>query len=58
MYGSSGVKCKIKVIELKDDYRLQITGGKVKGTLKPESLKKCIQACCSGELLFKGTCPG
>lgn len=53
MCGGSDVKCEIKVIELKDGYQLQITGNKVKDTLKAENLKKCIQACCSGEAPFK-----
>ncbi len=57
MCGGSDVKCEIKVIELEDGYQLQITGDKVKDTLKPENLKKCIQACCSGEAPFKDTCP-
>ena len=53
MCGGSDVKCEIKVSELKDGYQVQITGDKVKDALKPENLKKCIQACCSGE---KDTC--
>lgn len=53
MCGGIEVKCEVKVIELKDGYQVQITGGKVKDTLKPENLKKCIQACCSGEAPFK-----
>ena len=57
MCGGSDVKCEVKVIDLKDGYQVQITGGKVKDTLKPESLKKCIQACCSGEAPFKDICP-
>ncbi len=57
MCEGSDVKCEIKVIELEDGYQVQITGGKVKDTLKAESLKKCIQACCSGEGPFKDTCP-
>jgi hypothetical protein len=53
MCGSSDIKCEIKVNELKDGYQVQITGDKLKDMLKPESLKKCIQSCCSGE---KNTC--
>lgn len=57
MCGGSDVKCKVKVIELEDGYQIQITGGKVKDTLRGENLKKCIEACCSGEAPFKDTCP-
>ncbi len=57
MCEGSDVKCEVKVIELEDGYQVQITGGKVKDTLKPENLKKCIQACCSGKAPFKDTCP-
>ncbi len=56
MCSGNDVKCEIKVIELEDGYQVQITGGKVKDTLNPENLKKCIQACCSGEAPFKDTC--
>ena len=56
MCGTSEVKCEVKVTELKDGYQIQITGGNVKDVLKPENLKKCIQACCSGEAPFKDTC--
>ncbi len=57
MCGSSDVKCDVKVTELDDGYQVQITGGNVKDVLKPENLKKCIGACCSGEAPFKDTCP-
>ena len=56
MCGSSGGSCEIKVIELEDGYQVQITGSKVKDVLKPENLKKCIEACCSGEAPFKDKC--
>ncbi len=56
MCGGSEVKCEIKVIELDDGYQVQITGGEVKDALKPENLKRCIEACCSGEEPFKNTC--
>jgi hypothetical protein len=56
MCGSSDIKCDVKVVELKDGYQIQITGDKVKETLKPENLKKCIEACCSGEVPFKEIC--
>lgn len=57
MCGGSRVKCEIKVIELDDGYQVQITGSKVKDTLKADNLKKCIQSCCSGEVPFKDICP-
>jgi hypothetical protein len=56
MCGGSNVKCGIKVTELEDGYQVQITGDKVKNTLNAENLKKCIQACCSGEEPFKDMC--
>ena len=56
MCASNDVKCEVKVIELKDGFQVQITGGKVKDILKPENLRKCIQACCSGEGAFKNIC--
>ncbi len=56
MCGGSDVKCEVKVIELDDGYQIQITGSGAKDTLKPENLKKCIEACCSGEAPFKDTC--
>ncbi len=56
MCGDSNVKCEVKVTELVDGYQVQITGAKAKDALKPENLKKCIQACCSGEAPFKGIC--
>ncbi len=56
MCGGSDVKCEIKVTELEAGYQVQITGSKVKDTLKAENLKKCIQACCSGEAPFKDKC--
>ena len=56
MCGGSNVKCEVKVIELGNGYQVQITGSKVKDVLKPENLKKCIQACCSGEAPFKDVC--
>lgn len=56
MCGGSDVKCDVNVIELKDGYQIQITGDKVKEALKPENLKKCIEACCSGEAPFKEIC--
>lgn len=56
MCGKNGVKCAIKVTELDDGYQVQITGSKVKNALKPENLKKCIEACCAGEAPFKDIC--
>mgnify|MGYP001571386075 CR=1 FL=1 len=56
MCSTGDVKCEIKVIELKDGYQVQITGGNVKDALKPENLKKCIEACCSGKAPFKDGC--
>ena len=56
MCGENDVKCEVKVIELEDGYQVRITGGKVKNTLKPENLKKCIEACCSGKASFKDSC--
>ena len=56
MCSGNDVKCEVKVIELEDGYQVQITGGKVKDSLKAENLKKCIQACCAGEGPFKDTC--
>lgn len=56
MCGESTVKCEVKVIELKDGYQVQITGNNVKEALKPENLKRCIEACCSGEAPFKDLC--
>lgn len=53
MCGGSGVKCEVKVIELKEGFQVQITGGNVKDVLKKENLKKCIEACCGGETSFK-----
>jgi len=49
MCGGSNAKCEIKVTALRDGYQIQVTGDKVKDTLKAENLKKCIQSCCSGE---------
>ncbi|MDP2939467.1 MAG: hypothetical protein Q8O13_05275 [Candidatus Omnitrophota bacterium] len=56
MCGEGRAKCEVKVIELKDGYQVRITGGKIKNALKPENLKECIQACCSGEAPFKDIC--
>ena len=56
MCGESKIGCEVKVVELKDGYQVQITGSNVKDVLKPENLKKCIQACCSGEAPFKDSC--
>ena len=56
MCGSSDVKCDIKVTELEDGYQIKITGKDVKEALKPENLKNCIEACCSGEAPFKDLC--
>ena len=56
MCGVSDVKCKVKVANLKDGYEVQITGSKVKDVLKPENLKRCIKACCSGRKPFRGIC--
>jgi len=47
MCGENKIKCEVKVIELKDGYQVQITGADVKGAIKQENLKKCIDACCS-----------
>lgn len=58
MCGISDIKCEVKLTELKDGYQVQITGNKVKDALKPENLKKCIKACCSGEAPFKDICGG
>jgi|GEM_PF-2458515 len=56
MCGGSKVKCEIKVTELKSGYQVQITGSKVKDVFKAENLKKCIEACCTGEEPFKDIC--
>ena len=56
MCSGSDVKCEIKVTEFENGYQVQITGDKVKDTLKPENLKKCIQSCCSGKAPFKDMC--
>lgn len=56
MCGGKDIKCEIKVNVLKDGFQVQITGGKVKDVLKPENLKKCIEACCTGEAPFKDIC--
>lgn len=56
MCGNSDIKCEIKVIELKEGYQVQIAGRNVKDALKPENLKKCIEACCSGKAPFKDIC--
>ncbi len=56
MCGSSDVKCTVKVTELENGYQIQITGDDVKEALKPENLKKCIEACCSGEAPFNESC--
>jgi hypothetical protein len=56
MCGSGDVKCDIKVTELEDGYQLQITGKDVKDALKSENLKRCIEACCSGEAPFNDIC--
>ncbi len=56
MCGGNDVKCEVKVIELENGYQIQIIGDKVKDALKPENLKKCIEACCSGEAPFKDIC--
>lgn len=49
MCGGSEVKCEVRVIELEDGYQVQVTGSSVKDALKPENLKKCVEACCAGE---------
>ena len=56
MCGGSKVRCEVKVIELESGYQVQIKGAKVKDTLKPENLKKCIETCCFGEAPFKDIC--
>lgn len=56
MCGIGDVKCEVKVTEFKDGYQIQVTGNKVKDALKPKNLKKCIEACCSGEVPFKDIC--
>jgi hypothetical protein len=56
MCGSSDVKCKVEVIEIKNGYQVQITGDHVRNAIKPENLKKCIEACCSGKAPFKELC--
>lgn len=56
MCGSSDVKCKVEVTELENGYQVQITGDDVKDALKPENLKRCIEACCSGEPPLKDLC--
>jgi len=56
MCGGSNVNCKVKVIELENGYQIQITGDNVKEALRPENLKKCIEACCSGGGPFKELC--
>ena len=44
--------CEVKVTELENGYQVHITGEKVKDTLKAESIKKCIEMCCSGKIPF------
>jgi hypothetical protein len=56
MCGGDGVKCEVKVTELENGYQIQITGDNVKDALKAENLKKCIEACCSGEAPVKEFC--
>ncbi len=56
MCESSDVKCNVEVIELENGYQVQVTGDDVKDALKPENLKRCIEACCSGEAPFKELC--
>lgn len=56
MCGGSDVKCKVEVIELEKGYQIQITGDDVKDAMKPENLKRCIEACCSGEAPSKELC--
>ena len=56
MCGGAEVKCDIKVTELDDGYQIKITGKDVKEALKPENLKNCIEACCSGKAPFKDLC--
>lgn len=56
MCAEGNVKCEVKVIELKDGYQVQITGSNIKDVLNSENLKKCIDACCTGEKPFKGIC--
>ncbi len=56
MCGSNDVKCKLEVTELENGYQVQITGDNVRDTMKAENLKRCIEACCSGEAPFKEIC--
>ena len=56
MCGGSDVKCEVKVTELENGYQIQITGDDVKNAHKAENLKKCIEACCSGDAPFKESC--
>lgn len=56
MCGPDNLKCDVKVTELKDGYQINITGKEVKEALKAENLKKCIEACCSGEAPLKDLC--
>ncbi len=56
MCGDSDVKCEVKVVELEGGYQVQIAGDGVKDALKAENLKRCIEACCSGEAPFKDVC--
>ncbi len=56
MCGGSDVKCEVKVTELENGYQIQVTGDTVKDALKAENLKKCIEACCSGDASFKESC--
>ncbi|MEW6008776.1 MAG: hypothetical protein AB1629_03995 [Candidatus Omnitrophota bacterium] len=56
MCGTKDIKCEIKVSELKNGFQVQITGDGVKDALRRENLKKCIEACCAGEVPFKDIC--
>ena len=56
MCGGSEARCKVEVVELENGYQIQMTGDDVKDTIKPENLKQCIEACCSGEAPFEESC--
>lgn len=56
MCGEKDIKCEVKVVELKNGYQIQVTGEDVKDILSKKNLKKCVDACCSGNALFKDIC--
>ncbi len=54
---SGDAKCSINVTELENGFQIQVIGDQVKESLKPENLKRCLEACCQGKEPFKGLCP-